>query len=86
MNNHNLTLTDKKVLTETRTSLEQQVPLSANGYECTTEDLYQVLLGASVQCSTIEAVCRELVETPVGNTIRGYLNEQLCVEELPNSY
>ena len=83
MNNHNLTLTDKKVLTETRTSLEQQVPLSADGYECTTEDLYQVLLGASVQCSTIEAVCRELVGTPVGNTVRGYLNEQLCVEELP---
>jgi len=83
MNNHNLTLTDKKVLTEARSSLEQQVPLSADGYECTTEDLYQVLLGASVQRSTIEAVCRDLVGTPVGNTVRGYLNEQLCVEELP---
>ncbi len=83
MNNHNLTLTDKKVLRETRTSLEQQVPLSADGYECSTDDLYQVLLGASVQRTTIESVCRELVETPVGNTVRGYLNEQLCVEELP---
>lgn len=83
MNNHNLTLTDRKVLTEARTSLEQQVSLSADGYECTTDDLYQVLLGASVQCSTIEAVCQELVGTPVGNTVRGYLNEQLCVEELP---
>lgn len=83
MNNHNLTLTDRKVLTETRSSLEQQVPLSAEGYECTTDDLYQVLLGASVECSTIEAVCQELVGTPVGNTVRGYLNEQLCVEELP---
>jgi len=82
MNDHNLTLTDRKVLAETRTCLEQHVPLSANGYECTTEDLYQVLLGASVQCSTIEAVCRELVGTPVGNTVRGYLNEQLCVEYL----
>ena len=82
MKNDNLTLTDKKVLTETRTSLKQQVPLSADGYECTTDDLYQVLLGASVQCSTIEAVCQELVGTPVGNTVRGYLNEQWCVEEL----
>jgi hypothetical protein len=83
MNNDNLTLTDRKVLTETRSRLEQQVPLSAEGYECTTDDLYQVLLGASVECSTIEAVCQELVGTPVGNTVRGYLNEQLCVEELP---
>jgi putative transposase len=82
MNNHSLTLTDKEVLTEARTSLEQQVALSADGYECTTEDLYQVLLGASVQCSSIEAVCRELERTPVGNTVRGHLNEQLCVEEL----
>jgi putative transposase len=83
MKNDNLTLTDKKVLTEIRTSLEQHVPLSADGYECSTDDLYQVLLGASVQCSTVEAVCQELVGTPVGNTVRGYLNEQLCVEELP---
>jgi putative transposase len=83
MNNDNLTLTDRKVLTEIRSSLEQQVPLSAEGYACTTDDLYQVLLGASVGCSTIEAVCQELVGTPVGNTVRGYLNEQLCVEELP---
>jgi putative transposase len=83
MNNDSLTLTDRKVLTEIRSSLEQQVPLNAEGYECTTEDLYQVLLGASVGCSTIEAVCQDLVGTPVGNTVRGYLNDQLCVEELP---
>lgn len=83
MNNDNLTLTDRKVLTEIRRSLEQQVPLNAEGYECSTDDLYQVLLGASVGCSTIEAMCQELVGTPVGNTVRGYLNEQLCVEELP---
>lgn len=83
MNNDNLTLTDRKVLTETRSSLEQHVPLSAEGYECSTDDLYQVLLGASVASSTIEAVCQELVGTPVGNTVRGYLNDQLCVEELP---
>ena len=70
MNNHSLTLTDKKVLAETRTRLEQEVPLRADGYEC----------------STIEAVCQDWAGTPVGNTIRGYLNEQLCVEELPNSY
>jgi putative transposase len=83
MDNDNLVLTDRKVLTEARSRLEEHMALSADGYECTTEDLYQVLLGASVQRTTIESVCRELVETPVGNTVRGYLHEQLSVEELP---
>ncbi len=32
MNNHNLTLTDRKVLTEARTSLEQQVSLTVRCY------------------------------------------------------
>ena len=83
MANHTLTLTDVEVLREAQSTLERHLPLSAAGYGCTTDDLYKVLLGAAVQRSTIEAVCREMVGAPVGNTIRGYLNEQLCVEELP---
>ena len=31
---------------------------------------------------TIESVCAELVGTPDPQTIRGYFNEQVCVEEL----
>jgi len=83
MANHTLTLTDVEVLREAQATLERHLSLSAAGYGCTTDDLYKVLLGAAVQRSTIEAVCREMVGAPVGNTIRGYLNEQLCVEELP---
>ena len=83
MSNHSLTLTDMEVLMEAQTTLQNAVPLSAEGYECGTDDLYRVLLGAAVQRSTIEAVCAEMVSAPVGNTIRGYLNEQLRVEELP---
>jgi putative transposase len=82
MSNHTLTLTDKEVLTEAQTGLEKHVPLNADGYDCTTDDLYKVLLGASVQQNTIEAVCAEMIDAPVGSTIRGYLNEQLRVEEL----
>jgi putative transposase len=83
MNNDTLALTDAEVLMEAQTTLENTVPLSADGYECSTDDLYKVLLGASVQRSTIEAVCAEMMSAPVGNTIRGYLNEQLSVAELP---
>jgi len=82
MSNHTLTLTDKKVLTEAQSGLEKHVPLSAEGYDCTTDDLYKILLGTSVQQNTIEAICAEMVNAPVGNTIRGYLKEQLRVEEL----
>ena len=83
MNNDTLTLTDAEVLMEAQSTLENTVPLRADGYECSTDDLYKVLLGASVQRSTIETVCAEMMSAPVGNTIRGYLNEQLSVEELP---
>jgi len=41
------------------------------------------LLGVAVNRCTIEAVCADLVGAPDPQTIRGYLNEQLCVEELP---
>jgi len=83
MNNHTLALTDMEVLTAAQTTLEKHLRLSADGYDCKTDDLYKVLLGAAVQQSTIETVCAEMVGTPVGNTIRGYLKEQLCVEDLP---
>ena len=82
MTHHTPTLTDVEVLTEAQTTLQEHLPLAAAGYDCTTDDLYKVLLGAAVQRGTIEAVCREMVGAPVGNTIRRYLKEQLCVEEL----
>lgn len=83
MTNHTLTLTDTEVLATAQAGLETHVPLQATGYICSTDDLYKVLLGASVHRTTIEAACAELVATPGSNTIRTYLQEQLTVEELP---
>lgn len=57
--------------------------MEANGYSCTSETLYQVLIGVGVKKGTIESVCAELVGAPDGETVRGYLNEQLKVEDLP---
>jgi hypothetical protein len=45
--------------------------------------LLKVLLGGAVNRSTLEAVCADLVSTPNPQTLRGYLNTQLCVEEWP---
>jgi putative transposase len=58
------------------------LPLQAEGYKCTTEDLLNVLLGVAANRGTIESVCADLVGTPDPETIRTYFNEQLCVEDL----
>ena len=63
--------------------MEEKLPWNAEGYKCTTDDLYKVLLGVAATKSTVEAVCADLVGTPDPQTVRGYFNAQLCVEELP---
>src|SRR5207244_4842706 len=76
-------LTEQEVLQHAFSTLSDHLPLHAEGYTCTTADLLKVLLGVAVNRGTIEAVCADLVGAPDPQTIRGYLNEQLCVEELP---
>ena len=82
MSKYNLTLTDKKVLTETHAMLSEHLELEADGYKCSSDDLYRVLLAVAANQGTIEAVCADLVGTPDPQTIRDYINEQICVEEL----
>jgi putative transposase len=76
-------LTAQEVLRHAQDLLEEKLPLNAEGYKCTTDDLFKVLLGVAATKSTLEAVCADLIGTPDPHTIRGYFNEQLCVEELP---
>lgn len=76
-------LTEQEVLHHAQDLLEEKLPLHAEGYKCTTDDLFKVLLGVAASKGTIEAVCADLVGTPDPPTVRGYLNEQLRVEELP---
>ena len=83
MTNHTPKLTDQDVLHRARARLRDHLPLQADGYCCTTDDLLQVLLGVAVNRQTIEAICADLVGTPEPETIRRYLNAQLRVDELP---
>jgi len=76
-------LTAQEVLRHAQELLEEKLPLNAEGYKCTTDDLFKVLLGVAATKSTLEAVCADLVGTPDPHTIRGYFNDQLRVEELP---
>jgi hypothetical protein len=76
-------LNDAEVLRRAQQTLKTHLPLQADGYCCTTTTLHQVLIGVAANRSTIEAVCADLAAAPDGQTIRGYLNEQLRVEDLP---
>jgi putative transposase len=77
-------LTDKEVLKQTVQLLKEHLPLEADGYLCTTEDLLNFLLGAAANCGTVQAVGSDLRDCPDPETIRGYLREQLRVEDLPD--
>ncbi|MGI0015981.1 MAG: transposase, partial [Nitrososphaera sp.] len=62
--------------------LEQYFDLSADGYLCQTRDLWQVLVTAAARRKYIETVCNDLPGAPHGNTVRGYLNEQLTSDKI----
>jgi hypothetical protein len=80
---HTPELSAQEVLQHTQALLEEKLPLKADGYKCTTDDLFKVLVGIAATKSTVEAVCAELIGAPNPQTIRGYFNEQLRVEDLP---
>ena len=70
-------LTDQGTLDSTIALLSKTFALSADGYLCKTRDLYQVLLKAAANRTTIEATCNDSPGAPDSNTVRGYLNAQL---------
>ena len=62
--------------------LKEHVPIKANGYICKTEMILDVLIKASAERSSLEAVCADLKETADSNTIREYLNQALPIQKL----
>jgi hypothetical protein len=80
---HTPELTAQEVLRHAQDLLEEKLPLNAEGDKCTTDDLVKVWLGVAATQSPLAAVGADLVGTPDPQTIRGYVNEQLRVEELP---
>ena len=83
MSHNTLKLSDPKVLDEARLVLKEHLPLEAEGYVCTADNLYDVLLGVAVNRGTLEAVCTDWLGLADPETVRGYLNDQLQVEDLP---
>lgn len=56
---------------------QAQLPLEANGYQTSTEMLYDVLLKAASEGMSLAAATRDLAQSASGNTIRELINQQL---------
>ncbi len=83
MSHDTLKLSDEKVLPKAREVLTEPLPLEAAGYVCTTDNLYDALLGVARKRGTLQAVCTDWLGMADPETIRGYLNDQLRIEDLP---
>jgi hypothetical protein len=62
--------------------ITEHLGLQADGYDCSTQVLNDVLVKASVEGETIESTCDDLEAVPTGHTVRNHLNEQLRPEDL----
>lgn len=72
----------KDIRHQTMKTLQNHLTVQANGYLCQTEMILDVVLKASAEGSSIEAVCADLETVADSNTIRDYLNEALPLEQL----
>jgi len=61
---------------------QEHLPFEANGYICTSEMIYDVLMKAATEGISIDAACRDLEQSVTGNTLRTLLNEQMRPERL----
>lgn len=77
-----LKLTDEDTRQEAIERLGSYFPLQIDGYDCTAETIYDVLVKAAVTGQSIETVCNNLADMVDGETIRGYLNEQVRADDL----
>lgn len=77
-----LKLTDEDTRHAAIERMTTYFPLQVSGYECTAETVFDVLVKAAVTGQTIETACNDLEKVVDGETIRGYLNEQVKVDDL----
>lgn len=79
---HQHELKAKDVHAYTARVLKEHLKIEANGYCCKTDMIIDILIKASAECSSVEAVCADLDNTADSNTIREYVNQALAVKKL----
>ena len=76
------TLTDSQTLQQAHALVARHLPVSADGYRCTTQQLTDALLAVAARGDTLESVCQDLEAMPSSQTLRSYFNEALTREKL----
>ncbi|HEU0296648.1 MAG TPA: hypothetical protein VFR47_28185 [Anaerolineales bacterium] len=66
----------------TRQTMKKHFAIQAEGYCCTTDMILDVLIKASAEGSSLEAVCADLEQVADSNTMREYINQALPVKKL----
>ncbi len=79
---HQYELKAEDVRAYTSQTLKTHFEIEAHGYCCTTDMIYDVLLKASAECSSLEATCADLEEVADSNTVREYVNQALPIQAL----
>jgi putative transposase len=79
---HQHELKAEDVRAYTLRTLKTHFEIEAHGYCCTTEMIYDVLVKASAECSSLEASCADLEQVADSNTMREYVNQALPIESL----
>jgi len=79
---HPYELKAKDVHSYTARVLKEHSQIEAHGYCCHTDMIFDILIKASAECSSVEAVCADLEDTADSNTIREYLNQALAANEV----
>lgn len=79
---HQHELEAKDVHAYTLDRLKEHLKIKVDGYICKTDMIFNVLIKASAENSSLEAACADLEETADSNTIREYINEALPIKEL----
>jgi hypothetical protein len=79
---HQYELKAEDIRAYTLQTMKEHIEIPADGYCCTTDMIFDVLMKASAECSSLEAACADLEEVADSNTLREYINKALPVKEL----
>jgi hypothetical protein len=79
---HPYELKAEDVRAYTMLTLKKHFPIEAPGYCCTTDMIYDILMKASAESSSLEATCADLEQVADSNTVREYMNQALSVKAL----
>lgn len=76
--NHIRPILSAQVRNAILSTMETHLPLGVQGRDLDDEKIWDILMYASVNGTTIESACNELADTPSGNTVREHLGSVLA--------